>query len=140
MTLGWFGRSDLALRLIKGPGFPSYGYLVESGDTTLREMFLRRRSDIESFNHHFWSFVSGWFYRWLGGIKLPENEISPVFPDGMDFVKCKSRGVSVCWRREKEQITIHLTLPKAMTVKLPGAPTQKLPAGSHELTVKKRSS
>lgn len=139
-TLSRFGRSDLALRLIKGPGFPSYGYLVESGDTTLREMFLRRRSDIESFNHHFWSFVSGWFYRWLGGIKLPENEISPVFPDGMDFVKCKSRGVSVCWRREKEQITIHLTLPKAMTVKLPGAPTQKLPAGSHELTVKKRSS
>ena len=87
------GDQDLCLKLITQNSFPSYGYLVEQGATTLWESFVEyervdgklSRKDganqIVSFNHHFWGGVLAWFYRnvgWLNILSEDAVEIEPI--------------------------------------------------------------
>ena len=106
------GYADLAFEMITRTDFPSYGNWIARGATTLWEEYRREGDPISSRNHHFWGFVSEWFYKYLAGIKINpdmndinELEISPCFPQKLskaDASHCPGNNkIKVSWKRTK---------------------------------------
>lgn len=113
------GDAALALKLIVGPQFPSYGYLIEQGATTLWEIFerlewkdglLQRQNGVAglgSFNHHFFGSVSAWFYQALAGLQVVSYgklKIDPAYECGLDFAEATYHddraSVRVKWEKQ----------------------------------------
>jgi alpha-L-rhamnosidase len=66
------GHADVAYQLLLNTGYPSWGYMVEHGATTMWE---RWNSDqmlgdpgMNSFNHYAYGAVGEWLYRYAAGI------------------------------------------------------------------------
>lgn len=84
-----YGRSDLAYTVMNRKDFPSFGYNIERGATTLWETWTGN----ESHSHPMFGSVTAWFYQGLGGINPdPENPgfkhiiIKPNPIDELDYV------------------------------------------------------
>ena len=128
-VLSRFGRSDLALRMIVGPGFPSYGYWIAHGATTLWELFFPIGCVQSSCNHHFTGDVASWFLRALAGIQLNpygedprEVRVAPSFVDGLSFasgaVETVAGAVRVSWRREGGDVILDAVIPEGVRAEL----------------------
>ena len=86
------GRTDLAFYMITKKEFPSYGYWIENGATSLWELFNPIEKVQSSCNHHFFGDIISWFMQNLVGIKVDfrnGNEIvlKPRFIDAVEFAK-----------------------------------------------------
>jgi alpha-L-rhamnosidase len=67
------GYANLAFKLASSKEYPSWGYWIENGATTLYENWdLSAESDL-SLNHIMFGEVSAWFYKTLGGINTDVN-------------------------------------------------------------------
>ncbi len=119
-TLVAHGDQDLCFKLIAQKSFPSYGYWVEQGATTLWESFeeyyldeqgkLMRKDGVPrlpSFNHHFWGGVLAWFYKYIGWINVVDSdtiEITPTIIDGINSASItysrNGKTVVVSWKRD----------------------------------------
>ena len=128
-TLSLFGRQDLALKMILGPEFPSYGYWLLKGATTLWEGFKENDDVVSSKNHHFWGFISAWFIKNLAGINynptgknLKEVNICPNFlnelNDAEGFFDSNFGVVSSKWVRSNEFITLTVNVPDSFLGKI----------------------
>lgn len=64
------GRNDIAVRLLLNEGYPSWGYMVGKGATTIWERWNGDTGDpaMNSYNHFCYGAVSEWLYRYLAGI------------------------------------------------------------------------
>jgi alpha-L-rhamnosidase len=66
------GHSDLAYRLLLNTDYPSWGYLVEHGATTMWERWngdqMLNDPAMNSFNHYAYGAVAEWIYRYAAGI------------------------------------------------------------------------
>ena len=119
-VLAEFGRADLAFDMIIGPQYPSYGYLVENGATTLFEQFFEDFNDVKSMNHHFWGDISHFFIRHLAGINYKESklEIKPIFIDQLDkacgYYLAPEGKVEVEWERCGREIKLRVAVPKTL--------------------------
>ncbi|MGB9835837.1 MAG: family 78 glycoside hydrolase catalytic domain [Candidatus Saccharicenans sp.] len=70
-VLTMFGNSDLAYDIMTKTDFPSYGYMVKNGATTLWELWQKREGpSMNSHNHPMFGSIGAWFYRALAGINL----------------------------------------------------------------------
>lgn len=74
-TLTQIGRSDLAYRLIQNTSYPSWGYSIEQGATTIWERWNSyTKKDgfgdvgMNSFNHYAYGACSEWMFRSILGI------------------------------------------------------------------------
>lgn len=96
------GYSDVVYKMITNPTCPSFAYWIHQGATTLCETWEMDAS----LNHHMFSEVDLWFYRYLAGIQADGETltIAPVFVDGIDWVKATYRDISVSW--DKENVTV----------------------------------
>ncbi len=82
------GRTDLAYTLMNQRDFPSFGYMIEKGATTIWETF---QGDV-SHSHPMFGSVTQWFYQHLGGI-VPDATnpgfkhtiIKPYPVNGLEF-------------------------------------------------------
>ena len=86
------GNQDLCFKLITQKSFPSYGYVIDCGATTLWESFdeyeringkLMRKDGVEripSFNHHFWGGVLAWIYRYIGWLNVKSEDAIEIVP------------------------------------------------------------
>lgn len=98
-TLAQRGDQNLCFQLISQKSFPSYGYIIDCGATTLWESFdeyecingkLLRKDGVKripSFNHHFWGGVLAWIYRYIGWLDIKSEdtiEISPTMIEGVN--------------------------------------------------------
>jgi len=73
-TLTKMGRSDLAYELAAQTTYPSWGYMVANGATTLWELWNNKVGpSMNSHNHPMLGSVGGWFYQALGGINPDPN-------------------------------------------------------------------
>ncbi|MCL2051604.1 MAG: glycoside hydrolase family 78 protein [Lachnospiraceae bacterium] len=121
-VLASFGEIDLALMMITQPSFPSYGWWVSQGATTLWEDF--RTDYISSRNHHFWGDISHWFIRHLAGINYHLNvlNILPRFPRKMEFAEgfhfAPQGEIRVRWKRDGEKIRLSVIMPKELNGKI----------------------
>ena len=64
------GYADLAYRMIVEPTWPSFGWMVGRGATTLWEGFTDKSSNI----HHFMGAYDNFYYRHLAGINFDPSE------------------------------------------------------------------
>jgi len=69
------GNLDLAYDLATQTTYPSWGYMIERGATTLWELWQERTGpSMNSHNHPMFGSVGAWFYNVLAGINLvPEQ-------------------------------------------------------------------
>lgn len=120
------GDGELAYGFLRGPQFPSYGYLIERGMTTLSESFLEFDEDrypeellrkdkeiLPSLNHHFWGSVSGLFYEHLAGLCLVSANqaiVQPKFVSRLGYAKAEygtgARKISVNWKKQARDILL----------------------------------
>lgn len=113
-VLSDFGEEDLAYKMITKPQFPSYGYWVKKGETTLLENFSEYGEYFpNSKNHHFFGDVENWFMSCPGGIKVQnENTVKliPKFLKALDWCevahKMKNGEIKIRWERKDEKIIL----------------------------------
>ena len=100
-VLSDFGEYTLAHKLIAQPSFPSFGYHIGLGATSLFESFYRlnkrfeiedgRWLDILSQNHHFWGDISAFFVEYFAGLKI-NPQITDVYH--IDIAPCCAAGMT----------------------------------------------
>ncbi len=122
-TLTEHGRGDLALKIAANDTYPSWGYMVRNGATTIWELWNGNTADpaMNSGNH---VMLLGdliiWEYEYLGGIKAIEPgyrkiQLKPYPIEGLDFVNCSYESVSgrieSNWRRDGNRFEWDITIP-----------------------------
>ncbi|QDH78528.1 Bacterial alpha-L-rhamnosidase [Echinicola soli] len=138
-TLSDFGRADLALKLATNTTFPSWGYMIENGATTIWELWHGNvaKASMNSQNHTMLlGDLTVWYYEYLAGIKAGENSpgfksfvLDPVFVQELDFVKASFDSpygmIGSYWERQGKQIVWKVKVPvnTTATVKLPARAT-----------------
>jgi alpha-L-rhamnosidase len=117
------GRSDLAYDLAVQTTYPSWGYMVERGATTLWELWQDKAGPaMNSHDHIMFGSVGAWFYNALGGINLgPESvgyqriRIAPQIVEDLHWASASVetvRGtVSSSWSHSPGVITLDVTVP-----------------------------
>lgn len=157
-VLAEHGDAALAYRLITQPSFPSFGYHVGLGATSLYESFYRlndrfevadgRRLDILSQNHHFWGDIAAWFIEYIAGLRINPDArdvhhivIAPMPLAGPTWARACRRGVdgevSCAWERAGSVFTLRVQAPAGAfgTVYLPNGETHPLAAGVSDYCV-----
>lgn len=122
-TLTEYGRGDLALQIATNDTYPSWGYMVRNGATTIWELWNGNTADpsMNSGNH---VMLLGdliiWEYEYLGGIRALEPgykkiQLKPYPIDGLDFVNCSYNSVSgrieSNWKRHGNRLEWNITIP-----------------------------
>lgn len=120
-VLSRFGKTDLAYYMITKKDFPSYGYWIENGATSLWEVFTPYEKGQSSLNHHFFGDIISWFMQNLVGIKVDfkeEGEIrfEPRFIKALTYakgdIKTPKGTVYAAWKKEDEVIKYSVKLPQ----------------------------
>ena len=139
-TLTERGRGDLALKIATNTDYPSWGYMVEKGATTIWELWNGDTADpaMNSGNH---VMLLGdliiWDYGYLAGIRPEEPGFSKIllkpYPiEGLDNVDCSYDSVNgtikSSWKRSGNGIEWNFTIPEGTTAKVavPAEPSDEL--------------
>ena len=122
-TLSANGYADVALKIAAQTTYPSWGYMLANGATTLWERWeLYTGHGMNSHDHPMMGSVSSWFYKVLAGIRItPQTrgfdhfELRPCCVDGLDHAAAEHqtiRGkVESAWRREGDRLTLRVAIP-----------------------------
>jgi alpha-L-rhamnosidase len=117
------GRADLAYELAAQTTYPSWGYMVKRGATTLWELWQEKTGPaMNSQNHAMFGSVGAWFYRALGGIDLSPDSvgyqhirIAPQIVEDLHWASASVdtiRGtVSSSWTHSPGVITLEAMVP-----------------------------
>jgi len=129
-TLTEYGRGDLALRIASNDTYPSWGYMVRNGATTIWELWNGNTADpaMNSGNH---VMLLGdlilWEYEYLGGIRALEPgyskiQLKPYPIEGLDFVNCAYESVSgrieSNWKRDGNRFEWDISIPANTTAEV----------------------
>ncbi len=118
-----FGRSDLAYELATQTTYPSWGYMVSRGATTLWELWQEKIGPaMNSHNHAMFGSLGAWFYQALSGINLgPDGagyrhiRFQPQIVRDLDWasgsVETVRGTVSCSWSRTPGSVTVEATVP-----------------------------
>lgn len=119
------GAGDLAYRLATNKTYPSWGYMIEKGATTIWELWNGDAANpmMNSGNHQM---LLGdlliWYYEYLAGIKSDSKEVAfkkvimnPYFPEGLDFVdaslETKYGLVKSNWKKTAAGLEWNISIP-----------------------------
>ncbi len=115
------GRSDLAYELATQTTYPSWGYMIANGATTLWELWQNKTGpSMNSHNHPMFGSVGAWFYQALGGINAAtpgygKIRIEPQMARDLDWASASVqtvRGTVACsWRRSPGTVSVDVTIP-----------------------------
>jgi len=139
-TLTDIGRSDLAYRLIQKETYPSWGYSIEQGATTIWERWNSYTKDkgfgdvkMNSFNHYALGACGEWMFRsMLGidsdGVGFRKITMKPELGEGITWAKGHYDSIlgriGSDWKITGEQFTWKITVPPNTTA------TVYVPAGA----------
>jgi alpha-L-rhamnosidase len=128
------GHADVAYRLLLNTEYPSWGYLVEHGATTMWERWNgdQKRDDptMNSYNHYAYGAVGDWIYRYAAGIDADPSDpgyhtiwLHPSFDPrlgSLDFSYESSYGtIRSSWTISGNTATWKLTIPPNASGQLP---------------------
>ncbi|MBI3664832.1 MAG: hypothetical protein HY236_01170, partial [Acidobacteria bacterium] len=117
------GRAELAYELASQTSYPSWGYMIENGATTLWELWQNKTGpSMNSHNHPMFGSVGGWFYQALAGINpdpaSPGFERIRIAPQVVRDLHWASgslqtvRGpVLSSWTRSENSLRLEVTIP-----------------------------
>ncbi|MHB8581603.1 MAG: alpha-L-rhamnosidase [Ignavibacteriaceae bacterium] len=124
-TLTSNGRPDLAFKIATNKDYPSWGYMIENGATTIWELWNGNTADpaMNSGNH---VMLLGdliiWYYEDLAGIKssleqpgFREIIMNPVELNNLKFVNASYHSIhgliKSYWKKEKNKFLWKITIP-----------------------------
>ena len=128
------GHADVAYRLLLNTEYPSWGYLVEHGATTMWERWNgdQKRDDptMNSYNHYAYGAVGDWIYRYAAGIDADPDDpgyhtvwLHPTFGPrlgSLDFSYESGYGtIRSSWSISAKTVTWKLTIPPNAMGQLP---------------------
>ncbi|MDY7109841.1 MAG: family 78 glycoside hydrolase catalytic domain [Planctomycetota bacterium] len=120
------GRHDLAWRIVTQRTYPSWGYMIEQGATTMWELWNGDTAGphMNSHNHFALGSVGQWFYEALAGITIDDAQpgfqrfaIRPRPAEGLHWARAEHRSVHglirSAWRRTEEngRFELDVTVP-----------------------------
>ena len=115
------GYVDDAYRIMTNEEYPSIGYMLQHGATTVWERFeLKKSDDMNSHNHPMYGSVDYWFYAYLAGIKVKgagceKVQIKPYFPEKLSYVNCTVDTIkgklTVRWNKQYGKLTLLVSIP-----------------------------
>lgn len=120
-----YGRADIAYRLASNTTYPSWGYMVKHGATTIWELWNGNTANpaMNSQNH---VMLLGdlliWFYENLGGIQSDTGEVAfkkiimkPSFVDGLNAVRASFQSpygvIKSQWKKKDDQLQWSISVP-----------------------------
>jgi len=124
------GHNDVAYELATQTTYPSWGYMVSKGATTLWELWQDKIGpSMNSHNHIMLGSIGAWFYRALGGINLgPDGEgyrhilVQPRLVEDLHWASASIetvRGkVSCSWKHQTGAISVEVTIPANSDAKI----------------------
>jgi alpha-L-rhamnosidase len=122
-----YGRNDLAYDLATRTTYPSWGYMVKRGATTLWELWQDKTGpSMNSHNHIMFGSLGAWFYRALGGIRQEGSSvgyrrllIEPPTVEDLNWVSATLRTVrgrvSTSLERSLGKVTLRVRIPVGST-------------------------
>ncbi|MFC2089503.1 family 78 glycoside hydrolase catalytic domain [Bacteroidota bacterium] len=128
-TLSDFGYHNIAYETAIGEEYPSWGYMVRNGATSMWELW---NSDTEppdrmnSRNHFALGSIGEWFYSHLAGIRIDDENpgfkhsiIKPLPVDGLTWAKAKVftpyGKLKSVWKIENDVFSMAVTIPPNTT-------------------------
>jgi alpha-L-rhamnosidase len=150
-TLSCIGRSDLAYRLIQNTTYPSWGYSIEQGSTTIWERWNSYTKDkgfgdvkMNSFNHYAYGSCGEWMFRTMLGIESDGNGfkkllIAPEPGGGITYAKGHYDSIhgriKTAWKVEGQRFFFNLAIPAntTATVTLPAKDAGSVKEGGKNL-------
>lgn len=119
------GYADVLYKMVVNSNYPGYGYWMSKGMTTLCESWDMK----ESCNHHMFSEVDNWFYRYIGGIRFDEEglKIAPCLLKDIHDFRVTHRDIIV----ERKNDILKVQVSRTAKVILNGV-TKEIKAGYHE--------
>ena len=133
------GRSDLAYQLLQNTSYPSWGYEIGKGATTIWERWNSINPDgtfndvgMNSFNHYAYGAVGEWMYRTLAGVSAAEpgyrkSLIAPTPGNGITSAEFRHETpygeVASKWKLTDGGLVLETKVPAntTATVRLPAA-------------------
>ena len=124
------GHSDLAYELATQTTYPSWGYMISEGATTLWELWQSKIGpSMNSHNHIMMGSLGAWFYRALGGINLGMDGegyrhimIEPNMVEDLDWTSASietPRGqVSCSWKKKAGSVSMDVVIPANSDAKI----------------------
>ncbi len=130
------GHIDVAYKLLLNEDFPSWGYSIKHGATTMWERWDGWRHDkgfqdpsMNSFNHYAYGAVGEWLYQVVAGIDIDSSAVGYKHiimrpcPGGgiihaeasIDSIRGK---ISSAWKIEDEKFVWNMTIPAGSTATL----------------------
>lgn len=116
------GHTETAYKVATQDKYPSWGWWVVNGATTLLENWdLNAERDISD-NHMMFGEIGGWFFKSLGGI-LPDTDypgfkhiiLRPIFPEGLHEAAVKHTSpfgeIVSSWKKKGQHIEYKVTVP-----------------------------
>jgi alpha-L-rhamnosidase len=124
-TLTENGRGDVACKIASQTTYPSWGYMLRRGATTIWELWNGDTANpaMNSGNHlMLLGDFSSWLYEDLAGIKSDPDHpgfkhiiVRPRVTGDLKFVKASHRSpygeIATSWRYEGDSFTLHVSVP-----------------------------
>jgi alpha-L-rhamnosidase len=116
------GQAETAYKLAAQDTYPSWGWWIVNGATTLYENWnIQAERDI-SLNHMMFGEIGGWFFKGLGGIKPDEVKpgfknviLQPNFVSGLNYFEASHEGpygtIRSSWKRSGKTVVYTVTIP-----------------------------
>jgi alpha-L-rhamnosidase len=124
------GHADLAYKLLLNTKYPSWGYLIEHGATTMWERWngdqMKDDPSMNSYNHYAYGAVADWIYRYAAGVDATPLDagfhtviLHPVFDPrlgSIDFDYASAYGpIHSDWTIQGKTATWHVSVPPNTT-------------------------
>jgi alpha-L-rhamnosidase len=124
-----YNRPDLAYKIATNRTYPSWGYMIDNGATTIWELWNGNTANpaMNSGNHvMLLGDLMSWYYESLGGIQTDKSEVGfkkiifkPVFPNGLNFVKASHNSpygmIKSEWHRAGNDLNWKISIPANTT-------------------------
>ncbi|SEB91338.1 NPCBM-associated, NEW3 domain of alpha-galactosidase [Nocardioides exalbidus] len=122
------GYADVAVRLAEQTSYPSWGFMLDNGATTMWEHWS---TDARSLGHYFLGTVDDWFYQYAAGIRPSQEDgyrevtIAPATTEQMASARATTDTpygpVTSDWRKRGRNLELHAEVPvgSTATVRLP---------------------
>jgi alpha-L-rhamnosidase len=134
-ALSRIGRDDLAMRLLLNDTYPSWGFPISLGATTMWERWNSVQPNLEfgpvdmnSFNHYAYGAVGDWMFQKIGGLHALEpgykkSLIAPLLdqprvPGAVGTLRTPYGLLACDWRATDDQLTVAVEVPVNTTAEI----------------------
>ncbi|MFC3895776.1 family 78 glycoside hydrolase catalytic domain [Lentzea rhizosphaerae] len=134
VALSNIGRDDLAHALLSKEDYPSWGYEIGKGATTVWERWNSIQPDgsfgpvdMNSFNHYAYGAVADWMHQYIGGIRIKEagyrrSVVEPHIGGGLTHAEGSIDTVygtlANTWSLKGNELTMTVTVPANTTAEV----------------------